>query len=292
MKIKPVTEELKEALFKNHEICFRHHIEEIWGWNDAWQWENFCKEWDQGHWRVLLDGEKVIGYLCWAIEPDHLYLKNISLLPEYQGRGLGDVAMDFIEAQAAEKELAIKLSGFRTNQRVMSFYQRRGFNLIETVETGFRMSKGLGQLVSPETDDDWAEYHAIRERILFINRGRIGIYQNDHPDEYLENNHPKIYKLDGNTIGVVRIDMEEQEAGFRLVAILEEYQGKGYGSKLMRSAEIFALENSLTEELECLSLNAAQEAIGFYEKLGYIVDERKNWVEPEYPRMIKNVYSR
>jgi|GEM_PF-472928 len=287
MEIKPVTEELKKTLFEQHEICFRHHIEQIWGWDDAWQWEYFCKEWDEADWRVLLDGEKVIGYLCWTIEYDHLYLKNVSLLPGYQGRGLGGLAMDFIENLAEEKNLAVKLSVFKTNKRVLEFYKKRGFKVIEEIETGFRMSKGYCQLVSPETEDDWEQYHSIRENILFLNRGRIGVYQNDHPDEFLDNHYPKIYKLDGIVIGVVRVDILEQEAGFRLVAILEECRGKGYGTMMMADAEKFALANSQSGELSCLSLNAVKDAVGFYEKLGYVLDDPESWVEPESPRMVK-----
>ncbi len=89
----------------------------------------------------MLDGKKFIGYLCWTVEPDHLYLKNISFLPEYQGRGLGGLAMDFFEEQAESNDLAIKLSVFLTNERAQEFYKKRGFKVIEVVETGLRMSK-------------------------------------------------------------------------------------------------------------------------------------------------------
>ena len=49
--------------------------------------------------------------------------------------------MTFIQSEADSKGSGIKLSTFRTNARVVKFYQRLGFKVIETVETGLKMSK-------------------------------------------------------------------------------------------------------------------------------------------------------
>lgn len=141
MDIKPVRNEYKTLLFNIHETCFRQHIEEIWGWDDMWQWDYFCKEWNQAKWRVLLNDDQIIGYLCWTIEPDHLYLKNISFLPEYQGRGLGAIAMTYIEDIATNQQHPVKLSVFRTNKRAQKFYEDLGYKATEIVETGTRMTK-------------------------------------------------------------------------------------------------------------------------------------------------------
>jgi ribosomal protein S18 acetylase RimI-like enzyme len=141
MDIKPVTPQHKTTLFNIHEACFRHHIEEIWGWDYMWQWDYFCKEWNQAKWRILLIDDQAIGYLCWTIEPDHLYLKNISFIPECQSQGLGKIAMTYIEDIATKNKLPVKLSVFRTNQRVQQFYKNRGYQVTEIFDTGVRMTK-------------------------------------------------------------------------------------------------------------------------------------------------------
>lgn len=141
MEIKPVTNQHKSELFNIHELCFREHIEEIWGWDDMWQWDHFCKEWNESKWRILLDREIIIGYLCWSINTDHLYLKNISLIPEYQSKGLGKKAMAFIEDIALKNNLPVKLSIFKTNTRVHKFYNGLGYKVTEVEETGARMMK-------------------------------------------------------------------------------------------------------------------------------------------------------
>jgi len=143
MKIEETKDTQLKALFVIHKQCFQVHIEEIWGWDENWQWDYFLKEWKNGIWRTLLDGEAIIGYLVWNLKTDHLYLNNICFLPEYQGKGLGKSAMNFIEKLATERNLPVKLSTFRTNQRVLSFYEKLGYKVIEEVETGLRMSKDM-----------------------------------------------------------------------------------------------------------------------------------------------------
>jgi len=38
------------------------------------------------------------------------------------------------------------------------------------------------QLLSPSTDSEWAAYHRIRESVLRIARGMVGVYDSSHPD--------------------------------------------------------------------------------------------------------------
>ena len=95
----------------------------------------------------------------------------------------------------------------------------------------------------------------------------------------------------GEIIGVLRIDITDSEAGIRLVAITEEFQRGGHGTNMMRAAEQFSLAQLDTTKKLCLSLNVAKDAIGFYEKIGYVVDDPKNWVEKECPRMVRYLYS-
>jgi len=142
-------------------------------------------------------------------------------------------------------------------------------------------------LVSPITEEEWNAYHSIRERILWEARGLFGVYDRKNPDEYLENHLPKLLKLDGVAIGVIRIDLTRvtREAGFRRVAIIESQQGRGYGRELLRLAEEFAVENGYRN----FWANVAKDAIGFWEKLGYSLDPGHPRNNPEFPRMVKQI---
>jgi predicted GNAT family N-acyltransferase len=58
---------------------------------------------------------------------------------------------------------------------------------------------------------------------------------------------------------------DEQVAKMRQVAVLPQHQGKGYGSRLVETFEQYALAHGFRE----IKLDAREEALAFYEKLGY-----------------------
>ena len=142
-------------------------------------------------------------------------------------------------------------------------------------------------LKSPETDAEWNAYHRIREEVLWEARGRFGVYDPNHPDEYGDGKYPKILVVDGEPVGVVRIDLEEEskEAIFRRVAIVEDEQRKGLGTALMTLSEEFA-----TGEGYCnFAANVSEDAIGFYNRIGYRIDTDHPGNDPSNPWMIKKM---
>jgi N-acetylglutamate synthase-like GNAT family acetyltransferase len=132
------------------------------------------------------------------------------------------------------------------------------------------------KLSRPSTPEEWNAYHSIRRKVLFENRGRFGVYQEDHPDEFKENHNPLLLFFDGEAIGTVRVDLvpERKMAILRLVAIKENFQRKGHGEKLLVLAEEFAMRQGCS----MLVLNAAIDAVAFYKKYGF---EEVIWREEE-----------
>lgn len=58
-----------------------------------------------------------------------------------------------------------------------------------------------------------------------------------------------------------------------LIATLPDFQGKGYGKKLLQFAENFCIENGLVQ-MEIPTQEENQQACGFYEKLGYKIKNK------------------
>jgi GNAT superfamily N-acetyltransferase len=121
------------------------------------------------------------------------------------------------------------------------------------------------QLISPADAEAWAAYHRIRRTILFENRGLFGKYDPDHPDEHKEGNFPKLLIQGSDYIGVVRIDVANDIAYLRRVAIDEPWQRKGFGRVMIRLAEQFAQDHG-ARRIESL---VAGDATFFYDKCGY-----------------------
>lgn len=122
-----------------HVELFREHIEEIWGWDDEWQIANFRKEWDEVFTEVIHAGDDLLGYIQTRLEPDHLYVLNLALYARHQNKGVGTTVMNILKKRAMTLGLPVRLSVFKTNQRVIAFYERLGFRVYEKTETGCKM---------------------------------------------------------------------------------------------------------------------------------------------------------
>jgi GNAT superfamily N-acetyltransferase len=123
------------------------------------------------------------------------------------------------------------------------------------------------ELIDVREPADWAAYHAIRRQELFEAKGRFGIYNPDHPDEYVPQAHPYLLKLDGVPIGTTRLDVREDGVAiFRMVAITASAQGRGHGRIMGQLVEDRARAFGATT----LYVNAAETALGFYHSTGWV----------------------
>jgi len=124
------------------------------------------------------------------------------------------------------------------------------------------MTYELRPAVSP---DDRAAMHAIRRATLFTpDRGVV--YDENHRHDIDPANQCFIFLLDRKPVGVVRLDPRGENRGVvRLVAIVPERQRQGHGRVLGDLIEVEARRRGIVK----LGLNARQEAVGFYERLGW-----------------------
>jgi GNAT superfamily N-acetyltransferase len=133
------------------------------------------------------------------------------------------------------------------------------------------------RLVDVENEADWQAYHAIRRRVPWEARGRSN-YDDRQPDEHRPNHYPLLLKLGERSLGTVHLDDFGGGVGaVRLVAIVSDGQRRGYGRKLMELVE----GRALAMGSQRLVMNAAPDAVGFYEKLGWT---RHVWSEDELAR--------
>ena len=121
------------------------------------------------------------------------------------------------------------------------------------------------------TEEDWSAYHAIRRAELFEARGRMGVYDPNHPDERRPNHFPLLLKRGGRGLATTRLDVRDDGIAIvRLVAVVRSEQHKGHGRALAMRTEAFARARGVRK----LMVNAAATAVGFYERIGFV---RETW---------------
>src|SRR5258707_6238646 len=121
------------------------------------------------------------------------------------------------------------------------------------------------ELVKVTIESDWRDYHLLRRQVLWEARGDSG-YDENRPDEYIPTHHPLLWKVDGRSIGTTRLDdFGDGKGAVRLVTVATDVQRQGHGRVLSALVEAYACRLGI----RYLFVNAAPEATGYYEKMGW-----------------------
>ena len=123
-----------------HEAALRPLIVAQFGqWDDAVQAGFFAREWAPERYEILEIEGRPVG--CLAVEEfvDRLFLVEIRISPEFQGRGIGSSVIQLEIARARALQKALHLQVFHKNKRARALYERLGFVVESTTDTHFRM---------------------------------------------------------------------------------------------------------------------------------------------------------
>lgn len=116
-----------------------------------------------------------------------------------------------------------------------------------------------------DKNGEWRDYHAIRRSVLWEARGDFS-YNDHHPDDTNAANHALLLIRNGRAAGTTRLDdFGDGSGAVRLVAIATDLQKRGLGRELAGHTDDYARELGL----HTLYVNAAPEAVGYYEKMGW-----------------------
>lgn len=126
------------------------------------------------------------------------------------------------------------------------------------------------QLSQPETAEEFAQYYELRWRIL---RKPWGQARGSEQDMQEAGSYHLMARDEQQVIGVARLQFPTDEtAQLRYMAVADAWQGKGVGREIVNHMERIARQQGAHH----LFLHARDNALGFYQKLGYEI------VEPSY----------
>lgn len=111
------------------------HVERVFGWDDAFQRERLCNEYDFSwfHW-IKRDGDKV-GLVCFKPYDNAIHLHLLVVMTDQQGQGVGKQVMSQLHQKVLnEKREALTLSSFIDNTRALNLYQKLGYQIVQREE--------------------------------------------------------------------------------------------------------------------------------------------------------------
>lgn len=122
-----------------HHRAYRETITKQYGsWDETMQDDFFNKEWNPEKYQIIFEGESICGYFSVENKEDYIFLKELVLSPEYQGKGIGSKIIEELFRESKEKNIPVKLQVMKVNP-AQHLYRRLGFKDIEETETHYKM---------------------------------------------------------------------------------------------------------------------------------------------------------
>jgi ribosomal protein S18 acetylase RimI-like enzyme len=135
--VRPAGPEDAAAIRDLVRASYARYIERI-GKEPAPMLEDYAALIGAGEVWVSVEGEEVLGVLVMRPAEDHLFVDNVAVAPDHQGKGLGRELMTFAEARARKDgQPEIRLYTNEKMRENVAFYAKLGFE-----ETGRRLDGG------------------------------------------------------------------------------------------------------------------------------------------------------
>jgi len=122
-----------------HHAAYRSVIEAMFGWDAELQVEYANTAFDSKNIHLIcLDGVRV-GVVGFDFRPDHVWLKQLFILPDYQRNGVGSFTVSQIIGIARTAKKALRLQTLKSNSGAVKFYQKLGFELEDETEVHWKL---------------------------------------------------------------------------------------------------------------------------------------------------------
>lgn len=130
-----------DFLFELKKENFKWYVDKIWSWNDDDQKQRLKQDLEEhlAHKRIILvDSKKVGVYAVHITENGDLFINEISILKEYQHKGIGRKILEEQLNENRQKGIRTILQVFKDNP-AKTLYEELGFKVYGENETHYQM---------------------------------------------------------------------------------------------------------------------------------------------------------
>ena len=129
----------REFARKTHHAAYRDVVIKQFGsFDEKIQDQFFAESWnDRVHEIFMYNGES-IGYESVEYLPEHIFVHELVLLPEFQGLRIGSLFLKKIQEEAKAKNVPVRLKVLKENS-ALEFYQKLGFKVTDSDEVHIKM---------------------------------------------------------------------------------------------------------------------------------------------------------
>lgn len=128
-------------LFELKKQNFKCYVDKYWGWNDTEQKQRLEQDLNEhlAHKKIIMVDDKMIGvYAKHTTEVGDLFINEISLLKEYQNKGIGTKILRKQLKENKINKIRTILQVFKGNP-AKKLYEKLGFKVYGETETHYQM---------------------------------------------------------------------------------------------------------------------------------------------------------
>ncbi|MEE1868387.1 GNAT family N-acetyltransferase [Pseudomonas auratipiscis] len=104
-------------------------FDQAWGWREQW---------------LIMENDEVLGFCSLSQDRHALYIRELHLLEQARGWGIGGEVLEQLAGWAADRRLGqLRLTVFKSNP-AQALYRRRGFEVVGEDECFLRMQRVIG----------------------------------------------------------------------------------------------------------------------------------------------------
>lgn len=139
IKKRPATKEDEDTARNIHHSAYHDVIVRQYGsWDDSMQDDFFNNEWSPEKYKIILSGESISGYCSIEHNADHIFVHELVLSPDFQGKGIGSKVLEELIEESKRENIPIKLRVLKENQ-AQYLYRRLGFKDTGSTNSHFQM---------------------------------------------------------------------------------------------------------------------------------------------------------
>ena len=146
IKLRPATWADYDFLYALKRAALRPYVEQTWGkWDEAQQEDWFRRHFTPEENQIITYHNQDIGVLSVDRRESDIFIGNIELLPEFQGKGIGTTIINIILTEARRKQLPVTLQVLKVNP-ARRLYERLGFTITAETPTHYLMQAKLQKM--------------------------------------------------------------------------------------------------------------------------------------------------
>ncbi len=135
VSLRPATQSDTEFARRVHHRAYHDIVVAQFGdWNETVQDRLFESDWSTPGFEVITYEGVACGYTCVEDREQDIHVRELALLPRFQGKGIGTSILQGAMERAAERNVPIRLGVLRKN-RALQMYRKLGFEETSDTET-------------------------------------------------------------------------------------------------------------------------------------------------------------